>query len=111
MALGGFQKFDIADKENAQYSAIIIQQMGIGDLSPNDLRKFLAGKSLSVSPYLNDHEEGIEGRSSVKDFETFLQMTYSYFTSPRKDQALFNSFITKQKSSLQYLKQDPQPIL
>ena len=105
---GGFQKFDISEKENAQYSANIIQQMGVGDLSPNDLRKFLAGKSLSVFPYLNDHEEGIEGRSSVKDFETFLQMTYLYFTAPRKDQGLFNSYITKQKSTLQYLKQDPQ---
>jgi len=37
-----------------------------------------------------------------------LQMTYLYFTSPRKDQALFNSYISKQKSSLQYLKQNPQ---
>jgi zinc protease len=35
-------------------------------------------------------------------------MTHLYFTAPRKDQALFNSYITKQKSSLQYLKQDPQ---
>jgi len=105
---GGFQKFDLADKENAQYSANLVQQMGISDLSPTDIRKYLAGKTVSVFPYLNDHEEGIEGRSSVKDFETFLQMTHLYFTSPRKDQALFNSYITKQKSSLQFLKQDPQ---
>jgi zinc protease len=105
---GGFQKFDLADKENAQYAANIIQQMGISDLSPNDIRKYMSGKTVSVFPYINDHEEGIEGRSSVKDFETFLQMTHLYFTSPRKDQALFNSFITKQKSSLQYIKQDPQ---
>lgn len=105
---GGYQKFDIADKENAQYSANIIQQMGVSDLSPTDIRKYMAGKTVSVTPYLNDHEEGIEGRSSVKDFETFLQLTYLYFTSPRKDQALFNSYISKQKSALQYLKQNPQ---
>jgi zinc protease len=105
---GGYQKFDLANKENAQYATNIVRQMGISNLSPNDLRKFLAGKSVSVYPYLNDHEEGIEGSSSVKDFETFLQMMYLYFTAPRKDQALFNSFITKQKASLQYLKQNPQ---
>ncbi|MGZ8509645.1 MAG: M16 family metallopeptidase [Chitinophagaceae bacterium] len=105
---GGFQKFDLADKENAQYAANLVRQMGVGDLSPTDLRKYLSGKTVSVMPYINDHEEGIEGRSSVKDFETFLQMMYLYFTKPRKDQALFNSYITKQKASLQYLKQDPQ---
>ena len=105
---GGYQKFDLADKENAQYAATIIQQMGIGELSPTDIRKYLSGKTVSVSPYINDHEEGIEGRSSVKDFETFLQMLHLFFTAPRKDQALFNSYINKQKASLQYLKKDPQ---
>jgi zinc protease len=105
---GGFQKFDLADKENAQYAANLVRQMGAGDLSPTDIRKYLSGKTVSVTPYINDHEEGIEGRSSVKDFETFLQMMYLYFTKPRKDQALFNSYITKQKASLQYLKQNPQ---
>ena len=105
---GGYQKFELDDKENAQYAANIIQQMGIADLSPTDIRKYLSGKTVSVFPYINDHEEGIEGRSSVKDFETFLQMTHLYFTQPRKDKALFNSYINKQKASLQYLKQDPQ---
>ncbi len=105
---GGFQKFNLADKENAQYAANLVRQMGVGDLSPTDIRKYLSGKTVSVSPYINAHEEGIEGRSSVKDFETFLQIMYLYFTKPRKDQALFNSYVTKQKASLQYLKQDPQ---
>lgn len=105
---GGYQKFDLANKENAQYAANLVRQMGISDLSPNDIRKFLAGKTVSVYPYINDHEEGIEGSSSVKDFETFLQMMYLYFTAPRKDQALFNSYVTKQKASLQYLKQNPR---
>jgi len=106
--LGGFHKFDLADKENAQYAAILIGQMGVKDMSPTDIRKFLAGKTVSVFPYINPHEEGIEGRSSVKDFETFLQMMYLYYTQPRKDEGLFKSFITKNKAALQFLKQDPQ---
>ncbi len=105
---GGFNKFDLADKENAEQAANIVRQMGISDMTPTDIRKFMAGKTFSVYPYINDNEEGMEGRSSVKDFETFLQMMYLYFTQPRKDQALFNSFITKQKAQLQFLKQNPQ---
>jgi len=106
--LGGFHKFNLADKGNAQYAAILIGQMGVKDMSPTDIKKFLAGKTVTVFPYINPHEEGIEGRSSVKDFETFLQMMYLYYTQPRKDEELFKSFITKNKAALQFLKQDPQ---
>jgi len=105
---GGFHQFDIADKDNAQYAAVIAGQMGVKDMSPTDLRKFLAGKTISVTPYINSHEEGIEGRSSVKDFETFLQLVSLWQTEPRKDESLFKSFVSKNKASLQFLKQNPQ---
>lgn len=105
---GGFQVFDLVDKNNAQYAANITSQMGIKDMSPTDLEKFLSGKTVSVTPYINDHEEGIEGSSSVKDFESFLQLTNLYFTAPRKDEGLFKAFISGTKSQLQFLKQNPQ---
>jgi zinc protease len=105
---GGFTKYDLADKENAQYSAILVGQMGVKDMSPTELRKFLAGKTVSVSPYLNNYEEGIEGKTSVKDFETFLQLMHLYYTQPRKDEGLFKSFVAKNKAALQFIKQDPQ---
>lgn len=105
---GGYQKFSLTDKDNAQYSTNIIRDMGVKDMSPSDIRKYLAGKTVTVFPYMNDFEEGIEGRSSVKDFETFLQLMYLYFTEPRKDMSLFKSFVAKQKASIQSLKQDPE---
>ncbi len=105
---GGFHKYPVADKQNATYAAIIIQQMGVKDMAPIELRKFMAGKTFSVTPYLNADEEGIEGRSSVKDFETYLQLMYLYFTQPRKDEGLFKSFINNQKASLQFLSKNPQ---
>ena len=105
---GGFHRFNLADKENAQYAAVLIGQMGVKDMSPTDIKKFLAGKTLTVFPYINQHEEGIEGRSSVKDFETFLQLMYLYYTQPRKNEELFKSFVTKNKSALQFIKLNPQ---
>lgn len=106
--LGGYSKFDLSDKDNAQYAAIIVQQMGVKDFSPTDLEKFLSGKTVSATPYINENEDGIEGSSSVKDFETFLQLTNLYFTQPRKDESLFNSFINKQKGMVQFLAQNPR---
>src|SRR5206468_18316 len=92
---GGWQRFPLADKDNAKHAAEIVTTMGVKDLSPTDLEKFLSGKTVEVNPYLNDFEEGIQGSSSVKDFETFLQLVNLYFTQPRKDPALFNSYVTK----------------
>jgi zinc protease len=105
---GGYQRFAFDDKENAKMAAQVIQQMGVKDMDPTDLEKFLSGKTIEVSPYLNDHEEGIEGSSSVKDFETFLQLVNLYFTQPRRDETLFNSMVNQSKAMLQFLKGNPQ---
>jgi len=105
---GGWQRFPLEDKDNAKHAAELINVMGVKDMSPTDLQKFLSGKTVEVFPYLNDYEEGIEGNSSVKDFETFLQLINLYFTQPRKDEGLFNSYISKQKSQLQFLKANPR---
>ncbi|MGN6165403.1 MAG: M16 family metallopeptidase [Flavisolibacter sp.] len=105
---GGYHRFPLAEKDNAKHAAEIVSEMGVKDLSPTDLEKFLSGKSVEAHPYLNEDDEGIEGSSSVKDFETFLQLVNLYFTQPRKDGSLFKSFITKEKGMLQFLKGNPQ---
>jgi len=105
---GGFHKYPLASKNNAENAAVIVQQMGIKDMSPTDLEKFMAGKTFSVLPYINPDEEGIQGNSGVKDFETFLQLVHLYFTQPRRDEPLFNSFIAKTKGSLQFVSKDPR---
>jgi len=106
--VGGYHKYPLADKENASNATTIVQQMGVKDMSPTDLEKFMAGKTFSVNPYMNADDEGIEGKSSVKDFENFLQLVNLYFTQPRKDESLFRSFVSKQKGALEYVNKDPQ---
>lgn len=105
--LGGSHNYPLADKENAQNAAIIVQQMGVKDMTPTDLRKFLSGKTINVQPYINPYDGGIEGSSSVKDFETFLQLVNLYFTQPRRDDKLFQSFISTQKAFVQNLRDNP----
>jgi zinc protease len=105
---GGYQRFPLADKDNAKHAAEIVTETGVKDMSPTDLEKFLSGKTVEATPYVNDYEEGIQGNSSIKDFETFLQLVNLYFTQPRKDETLFKSFITKNKGMLQFIKGNPQ---
>lgn len=104
---GGSRNFPLADKVNAENATDIINNMGIKDLSPTDLQKFMAGKTISGTPYISPYDEGVEGHCSVKDFETFLQLLYLYFTQPRRDEGLFKSFVTSQKALVQNLKANP----
>lgn len=105
---GGTSRYNAIDKYNATYASTIVQQMGIGEFSPTDLSKYLAGKTANVSIRLSGLSASVTGSSSIKDFETMLQLLYLYLTAPKKDEALFNAWKEKQKSAVQYAMQDPQ---
>lgn len=105
---GGWHRFPLEVKDNAKNAAQFVNEMGVKDMSPTDLQKFLSGKTVEAMPYINEHEEGIQGSSSVKDFETMLQLVNLYFTQPRKDEGLFKTMISQQKGMLQFIKGNPQ---
>ncbi|MCX6265096.1 MAG: insulinase family protein [Bacteroidetes bacterium] len=105
---GGSHVYPIEDKMNADKASTLVRSMGVKDFSPTDLRKFLAGKTVQVTPYISADDEGIEGSSSLKDVETFFQLIHVYFTQPRKDASLFQNFVNSQKSILQNMKSNPR---
>lgn len=105
---GGKNNYGLADKYNAEYATAIVSTMGVGEFTPTDLKKVLAGKSISVNPVFNPSSEGVRGNSTVKDLESLFQLTYLYFTKPRKDTALFNSFVQKNKSQYANISANPQ---
>jgi zinc protease len=105
---GGKNNYGLADKYNAEYATAIVSAMGVGNFSPTDLRKVLAGKTASVNPTFSATSEGMRGNSSVKDLESMLQLAYLYFTEPRKDTALFKSFVQRNKSQYAMLSANPQ---
>lgn len=107
---GGSSAYPVEEKFTASYASAAVTQMGVGDFSPADLKKFLSGKMVSVSPRIGGIVSGISGSSGVKDFETLLQLTHLYSTAPRIDEALFNAWKEKQKAGLQFAMADPQNI-
>lgn len=105
---GGINTYSLEDKYSAENAATIIQQMGIGDFTPVDLRKFLAGKIASASVGLSAINVSAGGRSSIKDVETMFQLLYLNFTNIRNDEALFTAWKEKQKTQMQFMTADPQ---
>lgn len=106
--MGGDGQFGVADKANAKFMTTIISTMGYGQFTPTDLSNFLSGKNASVDADMGSASNAISGSSSVKDFQTLLELNYLKLTAPRMDDALYKGFITKMKTQLKFIKSNPQ---
>ena len=104
---GGTSFFSDSSYLNAAYSAPLIQESGLGNFDNIALEKALAGKRIFVSPFIDQYQQGFSGNSSVPDFETALQILNLYFTKPRKDPKVFESFIQKESGFIQNRNSDP----
>ena len=81
---------------------------GISKFSGTQVPKMLAGKNLSVSPYIGGTKHGVSGSSTPKDFETALQIAYLYFADPRFDEKEYETGIQQIKAILPNIANNPQ---
>ncbi len=96
------------DLLSASFASEIIDMSGIGDFNLTQLQKALTGKVVYASPQINTYSEGFDGSSNVRDFETMLQLTYLYFTAPRKDQQTFEMLLSAINTQLQNKEKNPK---
>jgi zinc protease len=97
---GGASLLPDASYIAASAADLIPTTSGVGKFTVIDLQKFLAGKQVSVYPSIDDLSEGISGSASQRDVDTMLQLVYLYFTQPRLDTSLVNTFIGRFKGVL-----------
>lgn len=97
---GGSATLSDADFLQARFATTVVGAMGVKDLAPIELSKYLAGKSASVSTTFSENTEGVSGSSNKEDLETALQVLHLAMLQPRRDEALFTSFISKQSDAL-----------
>ena len=95
LSKGGTSLIDNPDDlPSAELATAIIEYAGLGEFSMLDLQKVLTGKNVSVSPSINTFSEGLDGSSSVADFETMLQLNYLYFTNIRRDDESYQTLMS-----------------
>lgn len=105
---GGLSQVKTEDLPSASMATYIIGMSGIGSFNATQLQKALTGKTVSVDPSIEEHTEQIKGASSVKDFETMLQLTYLYFTAPRRDEEAYETFISLMNNQLANRDKNPK---
>lgn len=107
-SFGGTSKYAKSDPVNSKMVNQVINLGGVGNFSATDLSKLLADKTVLVKPEINLTSQHIRGSSSIKDFETMLQLVYLYFISPRSDNEAFTSFLQRTAVNLKNQEADPQ---
>lgn len=73
---------------------------GVSSFNATTVSKMLSGKMVSVSQDIDDLYNGVSGASTVKDFETALQLMYLYYTDPRFDKDAFDQSVKTLQSIL-----------
>lgn len=109
-APGGTSVYSDADFASAANAAGIIASGGVGEYNSTALTKYLSGKQVQVGPYISERAQGVNGTTTPDELETALQLVYLYFTAPRKDEAMFQSIISRSKASLANRANDPNSI-
>lgn len=99
----------VSDKDflSANNAAQLVSESGVGNFTKPQLDKYLSGKIVSVIPFIDYYDEGLQGSASPKDVETLLQLIYSYFTQPKIDSTSFLSYKSKTQSWLKNLSNEP----
>lgn len=102
----------VADDEYvaAITSTMVLGESGMGEFDSIRLEKKLAGKSLSLSPYLDSQYEGINGSASPKDLELFFQLLYLQVMESRLDYDAFESLRSRLYAMVENRLKSPQAV-
>lgn len=104
---GGTSLYADEDYFSATYAANIIAGSGLANYNRTQLSKFLSGKKVGVSPYINENNEGVIGSSGKRDLRTAFELIHLYFTAPRLDLEAFESLVERTRASLANAENSP----
>ena len=99
-SLGGKNIYPDSEMPNLTYLMAGATIGGVGQNNDLTLEKMLAGKTATVTPFIDNDTRGMAGTSNVKDTKTLLELVYLYFTQPRKDPQAFKNLMEQQQEFL-----------
>ncbi len=93
---------------SALAAASVVGNSGVGSFSKTELERFLAGKTVQVSPFISDLTEGLSGSSTVQDLETLFQLIHVYITQPRADRDAFEAYMERLRANIRNRQNQPE---
>ena len=107
---GGHSLADDAGFDSALFSDLIVEESGTGALDPVALRRALTGTALSLRVHIGELKKTISGTSTARDLETLLRLAHLAFTAPRRDEAAFRTWRTRQIEAIRNRRASPERV-
>ena len=108
---GGHSLVVDADHVSALHAAQLVAGSGAGIHDNVTLEKLLAGRRVSVSPYIGELFEGFRGSASPEDMETLFQLITLYATAARLDPVYFSRYESSLRSIAETRSARPDAVL
>lgn len=87
---GGHSLASEEDLIAAQTAVALARESGLGPFTSRQMTKWLAGRSVTVRPFVFERYSGVVGSARGEDLEVAMQMAHAFYTSPRFDQDAFD---------------------
>ncbi|NQV06368.1 insulinase family protein [bacterium] len=84
-SLGGWSLVPEEDATEARLISDVIASSGVGDYSQLTMERYLSGRVVYITPYIDETTEGFFGQAAVDEIETLFQLLHLYATAPRAD--------------------------
>ncbi|MDO4334962.1 MAG: insulinase family protein [Bacteroidales bacterium] len=105
---GGKQQYSKDQAANVALMDMAVELSKLGNFDVNTMKKYLAGKTVSLGYVTNNYTDVLEGSSSVKDFATLMEVIYAYFTELNPDETTYNARMAQIRPMLEAQSELPQ---
>ena len=102
---GGRSLYTAEDDINVSNATAVLD--GVNGIRDTDLQKLLAGKNVSVMPYIAAYFEGMSGRFVQKDMKEAFELIYLDFTAPNFTDEYFQVYKKNMKDRVANAMDDP----
>ncbi|MDE6291680.1 MAG: hypothetical protein K2M16_09115, partial [Muribaculaceae bacterium] len=107
---GGKQQYSKDKAADVLIMDMAVELSKLGNFDVNMMKKYLAGKTVSLGYSTNSYTDVLEGYSSVKDFESLMEVIYAYFTALNPDEKTYQAQVDQLKPILANQDQLPDMI-
>lgn len=104
---GGKQMYPASEAANTLLLSSAYDYSRLGSFDQKTLTKYLAGKNVSLSFEQGLYISTLNGKSTVKDLETLMDLVYATFTAVGNDQANYDNELSRIRPMLAQQEKNP----
>lgn len=95
---------------NSLVATNLIKQSGVGNLNSKEIEIFMKGKNFSISPYIEDYEQGFLISTDQENLKTALEYMNHLIYTPKIDNIIYNNTLEELKESISTRNNSPKTV-